>query len=204
MEIKICGITRPEDAGLASELGADYLGVVLYSGSPRGVGIDKAAAIFASAGSALRAGVFVRPEIEFLDVAVEKAGLNVIQLHGGESDEYINEVKARFPECQVWAARHIADADEIELALACPADRLVLDAASGGSGMVCDWSLAARVASERAVMLAGGLNAGNILEAVKAVNPAGIDLSSGVESGEKGIKSHSKLNEIFNILREIR
>ena len=82
--------------------------------------------------------------------------------------------------------------------------RLVLDAANGGSGMVCDWSLAARVAAARPVMLAGGLNAGNIAEAVKSVNPFGVDLSSGVESGKKGIKSHIKLKEIFNILREIR
>lgn len=204
MEIKICGLTRPEDAALAAELGADYSGVVLYPGSPRGVGVEQAAAIFAAAGSALRVGVFVRPGIELLDEAVEKAGLNVIQLHGGESYEYINEVKERFPGCLVWAARHIADADEIESALSCPADRLVLDASSGGSGMVCDWSLAARVAAARPVMLAGGLNAGNIAEAVKSVNPFGVDLSSGVESGEKGIKSHIKLKEIFNILREIR
>lgn len=204
MEIKICGLTRPEDAALAAELGADYSGVVLYPGSPSGVGVEQAAAIFAAAGSALRVGVFVRPGIELLDEAVEKAGLDVIQLHGGESYEYINEVKERFPGCLVWAARHIADADEIESALSCPADRLVLDAANGGSGMVCDWSLAARVAAARPVMLAGGLNAGNIAEAVKSVNPFGVDLSSGVESGEKGIKSHIKLKEIFNILREIR
>lgn len=122
MEIKICGLTRPEDAALAAELGADYSGVVLYPGSPRGVGVEQAAAIFAAAGSALRVGVFVRPGIELLDEAVEKAGLNVIQLHGGESYEYINEVKERFPGCLVWAARHIADADEIESALSCPAD----------------------------------------------------------------------------------
>ena len=198
MEIKICGLTRPEDAALAAELGADYSGVVLYPGSPRGVGIEQAAAIFAAAGSALRVGVFVRPEMELLDEVVEKTGLNVIQLHGGESDEYIKEVKERFPGCLVWAARHIADADEIESALSCPADRLVLD------GMVCDWSLAARVAVARPVMLAGGLNAGNIAEAVKSVNPFGVDLSSGVESGKKGIKSHIKLKKIFNILREIR
>ena len=189
---------------MAAELGADYTGVVLYPDSPRGVGIDKASEIFAAAGSALRGGVFVRPEIKFLDEAVEKTGLNVIQLHGGESDEYIREVKARFPGCLVWAARHITNADEIDPALNCPADRLVLDAARGGSGTVCDWRLAARVAAERPVMLAGGLNAGNIVEAGKAVNPAGIDLSSGVESGEKGIKSHIKLKEIFNILRAIR
>ena len=165
MEIKICGLTRPEDAVLAAELGADYSGVVLYPGSPRGVGVEQAAAIFAAAGSALRVGVFVRPGIELLDEAVEKAGLNVIQLHGGESYEYINEVKERFPGCLVWAAR---------------------------------------VAVARPVMLACGLNAGNIAEAVKSVNPFGVDLSSGVESGKKGIKSHIKLKKIFNILREIR
>ena len=144
------------------------------------------------------------PRLGKIPAEPEKAGLNVIQLHGGESYEYINEVKERFPGCLVWAARHIADADEIESALSCPADRLVLDAANGGSGMVCDWSLAARVAAARPVMLAGGLNAGNIAEAVKSVNPFGVDLSSGVESGKKGIKSHIKLKEIFNILREIR
>lgn len=204
MEIKICGLTRPEDVALAAELGADYVGVILYPGSPRGVGVERAAELFAAAGSARRAGVFVRPKIEFLAESVEKAGLDVIQLHGGESDEYIDEVKERFPECRVWAARHIAGAGDIEPALRCPADRLVLDAARGGSGIVCDWSLAARVALERPAMLAGGLNAGNIAEAVKAVNPFGVDLSSGVESGEKGIKSHTKLKEIFNILREIR
>ncbi len=204
MEIKICGLTRAEDAALASELGADCLGVVLYPGSPRGVSVASAASIFAPCGKVERAGVFVRPEIELLDVAVEKAALTIIQLHGNESDGYINMVKKRFPRCRVWAARHVSSAVEIPSVLNCPADRLVLDAANGGSGIVCDWALAARIAAERPVMLAGGLNSGNVLDAVKLVNPAGIDLSSGVEDGIKGIKSEIKLKEIFNLLRKVK
>lgn len=189
MEIKICGLTRHCDALLADTLGADYLGAVLYAKSPRGVTAELLPELFNGC-RARRVGVFVNATLEFIRHAVRLGGLDVVQLHGSESADFARSIDF----AEVWAARFDPSF---------PAARLVADSPGGGTGKTCDWSAAAALARLRPVMLAGGLDASNAAAAARAVRPAGLDLSSAVESAP-GVKDENKLREFFKTIKEYR
>ena len=200
IRVKICGVTTVEDARLAAELGAVAIGLVLWPGSPRVVELERAKAIVAALPPLVSAvGVFVDQQDEAERIARE-TGLTAVQFHG---DEAPGSYRA-FP-IRVIKAVTVRDRSARDEAAAVPANATVLlDAhdrvTRGGTGRVIDWSIAAMIARERPVILSGGLTAGNVAEAVAAVRPYAIDVSSGVESAP-GRKDPAKLRALFDALR---
>ena len=200
IRVKICGITRPEDAALAADLGADAIGMVFWPKSPRGIDVARAREIAASLPPFVTTvGVFVNQTHEALDIA-RAAGLDVVQLHGDETPESYRDLPIR-----TIRAVGVSSAGAVAQAARVPARTTVLlDAHDpirrGGTGQPIDWSIAEAIARQRPVILSGGLNAGNLLLALETVRPTAIDVSSGVES-VPGVKDPAKLRELFDVLR---
>jgi phosphoribosylanthranilate isomerase len=198
MHVKVCGITRVEDGLLAAELGATALGFVLWPGSPRAVDPFRARTIVRHLPPLVSiVGVFVDQPLDYVRRVARLVPLDAVQLHGGESVEYCREAGTRV--IKAIGASEAADTlnrwpREIVLLLdAC--DRVQ----HGGTGHAIDWTMAATVAKQRATILAGGLRAENIADAVARVRPYGIDVSSGVEA-RPGIKDPVRLREFFAAL----
>jgi len=203
MRVKICGLTRAEDALLAEQLGAAMLGFIFYPGSKRFIAPDAAASITPQL-KAMTVGVFVNQTDDVLATAA-KANLSAVQLHGDETPQMLEEIRKDFGGLIIRALRPKTPADlEVIVDYQGIADLILIDAASagqyGGTGEVGDWQLA--IAAKEyglPVILAGGLNPGNIAAAAKTVQPYALDLSSGVEASP-GIKDPEKLKALFSAL----
>jgi phosphoribosylanthranilate isomerase len=187
--MKFCGITRLEDAVAAAECGATAIGFIFVPASPRAITADAARAISRRLPPFLqRVGVFVdRPAAEVRGVA-EHVGLDVVQLHGRET---VADAVGIWPRILKALPR---DADPLAQAEAWPEDvTLLVDAvtgdAPGGTGQLADWPSAAALARRRRIVLAGGLTADNVGEAIAIVRPYAVDVSSGIETrpGEKSV-----------------
>lgn len=193
VKVKICGLTRVTDALAAVEAGADLIGLMFFSGSPRGVSIAQAAEIAAVLPPwVARVGVFVNPEEALVTEAIAACGLNALQFHGDESPEFCTQ----FALMSIKAFR-VRDADSLTVLPDYRTDAWLLDAYSpsgrGGTGEQFNWDLAvAAKAHGRPIFLAGGLTPDNVAEAVRRVQPFGVDVSSGVESAP-GLKDAGKL-----------
>lgn len=180
--VKICGITSTEDALAAVDAGADALGLMFYEPSPRCLTIGAAAEICGVIpAQILKVGVFVDAGLEFVHEAIADCGLNVAQFHGHESPEFCS----KFP-VSVWKAFRVRDAGALEGLPQYQTDAWLLDSyvkgRPGGTGETFNWDLAATARGlGRPLVLAGGLNEGNVAEAVRVVSPYGLDVSSGVE-----------------------
>ena len=201
--IKFCGLTRPEDAALASSLGASYLGVI-FAGGPRLLGAERARVVLdagCAVGAPGRAGVFGAASAAEIGAVAADVGLTVVQLHGDPTPSFVDEVRRSFGGA-VWAAlRTSGDALPARAAaLFDAADAVVLDAkvdgALGGTGVALPWAALApqveRARRSRTLVLAGGLVAGNVSDAIAALAPDVVDVSSGVESAP-GIKDPALL-----------
>jgi phosphoribosylanthranilate isomerase len=200
LRVKICGITRAEDALLAESLGAWGVGFIFIPRSPRKIEAEAARKISEKLGSGTeRVGVFEDLELEEAVRAAQESAVTLLQLHGAESDEYARLLKKR---TGLPLLRAISAAGES----ATHAEMVLFESfskgARGGSGEVGDWAEAAKAVKleKRPVFLAGGLRAENVLQALGAVAAAGLDLSSGVEEAP-GIKSEAKLRRFFDTLR---
>ncbi|HUS68595.1 MAG TPA: phosphoribosylanthranilate isomerase [Kofleriaceae bacterium] len=183
MIIKICGITRAEDADHAARAGADWIGLNLWPRSRRHVEPELAAEVAAAARAARPGvrlvGVFVDEEPERIEEMTALLQLDFVQLHGDESPE----VTARFG-ARAIKALAVAQEVDVERIAAYGCSTFLVDtptAGRGGSGVVGDWALARRAAALRPVLLAGGLTPDNVAAAVAAVGPFGVDVASGVE-----------------------
>jgi phosphoribosylanthranilate isomerase len=196
--IKICGITRVEDARLAVRLGADAIGFVLWPASPRAVDAELAREIAGQAGPAVdRVGVFVEPAPEDVARAVERVGLGVVQLHDTAPLGVFGTLGLR-----VFKLAVLDDAEAMEQALALPAHATpIVDAADrvkrGGTGRSADWDRAAELSARRPIVLAGGLTAANVGDAIRRVRPWAVDVSSGVEERPR-IKSAARMRAFFD------
>jgi phosphoribosylanthranilate isomerase len=195
--VKICGVTRREDAELAVALGASAVGFVFWPRSPRAIAIDAATAIAAALPeSVTRVGVFVNATPDEVAAHVDQVGLDVAQLHGDEPAAAYAGVGAR-----VMKAVGLSVEEDVTRAIELPETVMVLVDASdperrGGTGRTANWPLAVRVASGRAIVLAGGLTAANVAEAVRLVRPWAVDVSSGVEASP-GVKDREKMQAFF-------
>ena len=204
-KVKFCGMTRRQDAALASEIGATYVGVVFADG-PRKVSATEARAILDAAGEKVRrVGVFGTNDPSEIARACEEATLDVVQLHADPTPADVRSVRNAF-KGEVWAAIRIAgnhiphDAEQ----LFDSADAVVLDARSekrlGGTGQALPWSdVAVDLARDRgssAVVLAGGLTPANVVSAIRTLAPDVVDVSSGIESAP-GIKDPWLMREFF-------
>jgi phosphoribosylanthranilate isomerase len=200
IRVKICGITRDEDAQLAAQLGATAIGLVLWPGSPRYLGAERARAIVGNLPSHVTAvGVFVNQPLDEVRRAAETAALGAVQLHGEEPLEYAQALLQPV----VKAVPVTTGFDPAALGAWPPEITVLLDAHDpvrrGGTGTTIDWTLAARAAAHRPVLLSGGLTPENVAEAIGQVRPYGIDLSSGVERAP-GIKDPGRLRALFDAL----
>lgn len=201
-KVKICGITRVEDAAAAADAGTDAIGLVFYEDSPRHVSIDLARAItdclppFVS-----KVGLFVDADEDQVRTVLDNVNLDLLQFHGNEPAEVCRCYGLPY----IKAVKMVEDLDYMAEERKYPdAAALLLDShvegMAGGSGVVFDWSLVPG-ARNKPVILAGGLNPDNVGKAVSQVQPYAVDVSGGVESG-KGIKDRFLINEFINAVRD--
>lgn len=202
MVVKICGITRAEDAQAAVSGGATAVGFVFWPSSPRAIDPYRARAIARGVRPFVTlVGVFVNQPTAYINDVASLVGLGAVQLHGDETPGDARPltrpvVKAvRLPaaeaETEAWPASVILLVDAHD-----PERR-------GGTGRTADWEAAAALARRRPVLVAGGLTPENVGDAVARVRPFGIDVSSGVERSP-GVKDHERLAALFAALRAVR
>ena len=209
IQIKICGLSTRETVDAAVDGGASHLGFVFFAPSPRNLEPNQALALGSGLpGHVTRVGVFVDPDDALLDRVA--AGLDAIQLHGGETVDRIAEIRARYAK-PVWRAAGVATRDDIGRAITAAgvADRLLFDAKAssgaplpGGNGLRFDWRLLGGVDPGRAWALSGGLDAATVGDAIRAANPPLVDVSSGVED-ELGVKSVAKIKAFIAAARAV-
>lgn len=180
MFVKVCGITSEDDALLAVAMGADALGFVFAPGSPRQLRPDAARDIVSRLprGEVLTFGVFRDELPEKVVEVVNRVGLKGAQLHGREPLSDVRYVRKRVP--IVFQGFHAGD-PAIASAANGPADAVLVDSAEPGSGRVFDWQLAEGVPGGMRMVLAGGLTADNVGDAIEKVRPWGVDVATGVE-----------------------
>ena len=194
MFVKVCGVTRLDDAYAAVDAGASAVGFVFWPQSPRFVDPYRARAITAKLPPFVTAvGLFVNQPIGYVNGVASLARLGAVQLHGDETPEFAASITAP-----------VIKALPVERADVWPeGTTLLLDAHDpvrrGGTGRVIDWSAAAAVAARRRVLLAGGLTPDNVADAIARVRPFGIDVSSGVERAP-GIKDHARIRALFEAI----
>ena len=196
--VKICGITRFQDAMLAARLGAACVGFVFWPQSPRFVKPAVAADILAALPPHVAGvGVFVNQPVEEVNAIADRVGLGAVQLHGDEPALAC----ARCTRRVIKAVRLSAGSTPDAVVAVWSGATVLLDALDpvrmGGTGRQVDWTLAARIARRRRTILSGGLRAETVGEAVRLVAPYGLDVSSGVES-QPGIKAPERMAAFFD------
>jgi len=198
--VKICGITRLEDARHAVEHGATALGFIFWPRSPRYIEPAAAADIIASLSDPVTTvGVFVNASADAVRTIAATTSIGVVQLHGDEPPAFAAQVG-------LPVVRSVTLDDAIEVMDAWPSGTpLLLDAGDperrGGTGQRVDWPRAAGIARQRRVILAGGLTADNVADAIACVRPYGVDVSSGVEAGP-GVKDPDKVARFLKAARD--
>lgn len=210
--IKICGITLPEQAAAVQAAGADAIGLNFYSGSRRCVSNAAAREIIAAADGLLKVGVFVNESAASIRERFDSLGLDLIQLHGDEPPELHAELGGR-PVMKAFRFTAEGMAPVVKFLETCRVIQamprmILLDAhvrgEYGGSGAVADWD---RIAADRSelgalpLILAGGLTGENVVTAIAAVRPTGVDTASGVESSP-GVKDVGKLQSFCSAARQ--
>ena len=195
--VKICGITRPEDGEHAARLGVDAIGLVFYAGSPRAVTIEQAQAVVASLPPFVSVvALFVDPEPADVEEVLQQVSINLLQFHGDESAEFCQS----FAKPYIKAIRMRDDVNLVDVVIEHDAAAgILLDSyqpgSHGGTGHHFDW---ARIPTclDKPIVLAGGLDADNVANAITQAHPFAVDVSSGVESA-KGIKDSKKMNQFM-------
>lgn len=207
-KLKICGITRLEDARYCAAAGADYLGFIQFEKSPRFIEPKSAKQIIEWVYGPEPVGVFVNATADVVNGIADEAGFALVQLHGDESPALCAEIER--PVIKALRIQAGWSADELRRSLesfAGVVDYFLLDTFAdsiwGGTGASFDWEIARELTSEFELFLAGGLGESNIEEAVAAVQPFAVDLSSSLES-EPGIKDVDKLGRFFERFDALR
>jgi phosphoribosylanthranilate isomerase len=192
IRVKICGITRPEDAQAAADAGADAIGLV-FAESPRRISPERAAEVLAALPPFVTpVALFVNETAHRIRALCRDLALRTVQLHGDEPPE----LAAELADLCVLKAFRIGSRDDLAAAQGYPADAYLLDSRvpgrPGGTGTAFDWSLLQGTTWHRPVILAGGLTPANVADGIRQVRPYGVDTSSGVES-EPGIKDAAQV-----------
>ncbi len=210
VRVKICGLTRREDAERAVAAGAWALGVIFAGESPRRVTVEQAREILAAAPPDVeRVGVFVNASLEEIAAAVEACGLTAVQLHGEESAGFARSVGERTGARVIRAVR-VSGPGSLAGVVQFDTGMVLLDTYSperrGGTGRTFDWELVRELPEELRsgrLILSGGLNPENVVSALEAVDPYALDVSSGIESAP-GVKDPGRMERLFDILKEKR
>jgi len=193
IRVKICGITRPEDALAAADAGADAIGLV-FAESPRRVTPEQARDVLAALPPLVTpVALFVNEAPERIRATCGTLGIGTVQLHGDEAPDLARQLAGL---C-VIKAFHIGEEADLDALRGYPAAAYLLDAKAagkrGGTGVLLDWTLAAQATALGRIILAGGLRPENVAEAIRRVGPYGVDVSSGVEA-EPGRKDPAKVH----------
>jgi phosphoribosylanthranilate isomerase len=209
LDVKICGLSTPEAVEAAIAGGASHVGFIFFPKSPRNVSLETAAELArAAAGRVQRVAVTVDADDAELDRIVEEVRPDMLQLHGQETPERVRAVKVRFglPVMKAFAVRAPEDIKRIAPYRGV-ADRFLFDAKApagsalpGGNGVPFDWRLLAALDADVEYMLSGGLDAGNVARALAETRPAGIDISSGVETAP-GVKDIRLISEFLETVK---
>lgn len=206
-DVKFCGLTRAQDARVATELGARYVGVI-FAGGPRNLDPDSARKVLDGAGAHVdRVGVFGKEDPAAISAIVEAVKLDIVQLHADPTAAGVRAL-AEATGARIWAVVRVDGPLDVGALqeLWDASDALVLDSkvkgSLGGSGTSFDWSAAEGIARGRVspLVLAGGLTALNVEEAIETLSPDVVDVSSGVESSP-GTKDHARMAEFMNSVR---
>jgi len=201
-KIKICGLMREQDIDAVNTNLPDYIGFV-FARSKRQIDVKKAKALKDCLNPSIKTvGVFVNEEINNIIKLCNTKVIDLIQLHGDENEDYIRKLKDYVPNKIIKAVR-VRDQEDIKKAMKFSCDYLLLDTYQrgeyGGTGKTFDWSVIPEIS--KPYFLAGGINSGNIEQAVKQCNPYCIDVSSGVETN--GYKDPEKIKEIVAKVKQI-
>lgn len=212
VKVKICGIRDVLNLDAAIRAGADFIGFVFYPSSPRAVGIEDARVLVqyikdrGVSKHVLSVGLFVDPDDGLLEDTLSRVSLDIIQLHGSETSERVRAIRERY---NLPVIKALAASDEIDFNIVrdyeAVADWLLFDAKPapggqpGGMGVGFDWSILVGHHFSKPWMLSGGLNAGNVREALGVLCPDAVDVSSGVESS-RGIKDAGKIREFISLI----
>ncbi len=204
MIIKLCGLRRPEDIAYINEARPDFAGFILAEGYRRTISPETASELVKQLDSAVKAvGVFIDQPVGFVADTAKKAGFYAVQLQGNEDAGYISDLR-KISDAKIWKAVRVKSAEDIYNAEGYGADMLVLDsyspAANGGTGKTADWELIRKTNISMPYLLAGGITAENISEAMK-ISGYGIDISGGTETD--GVKDPVKIKTIMNLVRKV-
>jgi len=200
VKVKICGITRQEDVFYVNKHKPDYVGFV-FADSRRRVSPEQCAKLaYALNGNIKKVGVFVNENPAVIVKIIDQCKLDVVQVHGDETVEYMLELSRLIPfGIEVWKAVRVRDMFSLLELEKFKVDAYVLDAYDeagyGGTGKIIDWNLVSSVGKLGKVILAGGLTPENVHDAVSIVRPYAVDVSSGVETG--GYKDEKKIRDFI-------
>lgn len=205
-KVKICGLTTPDTMTAAIEAGADFVGLVFYLPSPRYIEIEVAAYLARYVPNHIQVcGLFVDPDDQTLLEVLENVRIDMIQLHGKEDSQRIEEIR-KLSGKPVIKAMGVTGPEDLMLAqnYAKTADWLMLDAPGGGGmGAGFNWEILHDFKCPKPWMLAGGLTAENVEEAISRLHPDTVDVSSGVESS-RGIKDAAKIRAFVQTAKQVR
>jgi len=202
--IKVCGLTSPVDALAAIRFGANAVGFILFPGSPRGLTPNYVAILSALIPwSVLKVGVFVDEDPGRLRVIAAMARLDVVQLHGDESPEYCAALEG----LRIWKAVRVGEGFAPETLAAYKVEAFLLDTASGdaygGTGRTFPWPKALAAKKYGKIIMAGGLDGGNVADAIRAVDPWGVDASSKLETNP-GVKDHERVRLYVEAAKSVK
>lgn len=198
--IKLCGLTRLCDMEAANELKPEYIGFVFAAKSRRYVTPEQAAGLRQALDPAILAvGVFVNEDPEWVAELLNEGIIDLAQLHGNETETYIKRLRqlTKKPLIQAFS---VDSAQAVMQAQESTADYILLDSGRGGTGTVFDWDFLKQI--KRPYFFAGGLDIGNVAEAVERFHPYAVDVSSGIETD--GVKDREKMRQFVTIVRSGR
>jgi phosphoribosylanthranilate isomerase len=203
-KVKICGIRRKDDISFVNKYLPEFIGFI-FADSKRKIKPEDAKALLENLDKRIKTvGVFVNEDIKTVVETAEICNLNVVQIHGDEDINYINDLKSELgTKIEIWKAIRVKDEKSLSSFKQFNVNAILLDTYStdgyGGSGKVFDWHLAAEAGKQGKIVLAGGLNKNNIREAINVVMPYVLDVSSGVETD--GFKDEGKIRGFINMVR---
>ncbi len=196
-KIKMCGLSRAEDIQAANAIKPDYIGFVFAEISKRKVSALEASKLKSKLDPEIKAvGVFLDDKLDFVASMLNLGIVDVVQLHGSEDEEYIEKVR-KITNKPIIKAFIIRSEEDVKRAERSTADYILLDGGKG-EGRAFDWSLLKEI--KRPYFLAGGLNPDNVGDAVKALKPFAVDVSTGIETD--GVKDREKMTAFANTVRE--
>ena len=198
VKVKICGICHEAEIGIMNELVPDFVGFVFVKKSRHFIAPEHAGYLRSKLRQGIKSvGVFANEALRSVAMCVETAGLNMVQLHGEETAEYIASLR-EYIRCPIMKVYKVARPIDAEKAMYSTADYVMLDGGNAGDGKTFDWSLIRGV--KRPYFLAGGLDPLNVSEAVKILKPYAVDVSSGIETD--GLKDKAKMSAFIEAVRK--